>query len=164
MMTRLRTAAQAALLCGAALVAAAATAQEKEATAMRLKYAGSYESDQFLKEPVVRAELQRLLGPELRHLQQNLNVAGAIDLVGGVLSFSGNAPHKGTEEEAVVCVVPPGQMVEAAIFSRGAVTVFTKAAQYDHTTLCIKDWITLANSRHADRMKQPRNVRVLNPR
>lgn len=164
MKIRLLTAARAALLCGAAFVASAPMAQEKEATAMRVKYAGSYESDQFLKEPVVRGELQRLLGPELRHLQQNLNVAGAIDLVGGVLSFSGNAPHKGTEEEAVVCVVPPGQMVEAAIFSRGAVTVFTKAARYDETTLCIKDWITLANSRHADRMKQPRNVRVVNPR
>lgn len=159
-----RTVARLVLLGAATLLAGAATAQEKEAAAMRIKYAGSYETDQFLKEPPVRAELQRLLGAQRGHLQQNLNVAGGIDLVGGVLSFSGNAPHKGTEEEAVVCVIPPGKVVEAAIFSRGAVTVFAKDAQYDNVSLCIKDWITLANSRHADRMKQPRNVRVITPR
>lgn len=164
MKTRHRAAVQAALLCAAALASGAATAQGKEAEVMRIKYAGSYESDPFLKEPAVRAALQRLLGPELRHLQQNLNVAGSIDLVGGALSLSGNAPHKGTEEEAVVCVVPPGQLVEAAIYSRGAVTVFAKDPSYVNATLCIKDWITLANSRHADRLKQPRNVRMVNPR
>ena len=153
-----------ALLCASVLLAGTAAAQDKEAAAMRIKYAGSDVSDFLLKEPPVRAELQRLVGAELRHLQQNLNVSSGIDMVGGALSVSGNAPHKGTEEEAVVCVVPPGKRVEAAIFSRGAVTVFAKDPRYENATLCIKDWITLVNSRHADRMQQPRNVRVMAPR
>lgn len=33
---------------------------------------------------------------------------------------------------------------------------------YD-ASLCITDWMTLANSRHADRVQQPANVRVVKP-
>jgi len=85
-------------------------------------------------------------------------------LIHGILSLSGNAPHQGTEEEAVVCVVPFNMMVEAAILSKGTVTLFTRAEKYENTTLCIKDWITLANSRHVDRIERPANVRVVTPR
>jgi hypothetical protein len=133
------------------------------ARAMLLRYAGSYDSAPLLQEPVVRAELARLLGPERGHLERNLDVSGSVDVIGGVLAVSGNAPHRGTEEEAVVCVVPPGSAVEAAILSRGVVTVFTRAPDYAQVTLCVKDWITLANAGHADRLKQPGNVRLAAP-
>lgn len=133
--------------------------------AMIAKYAGSYDTDAFLKEPAVRVELQKLLGPELKHLMHNLNVRGAVDLSGQTLSVNGNAPHQGTEEEAIVCVtvLPLKTIVEAAILSKDTVTVFTRAEKYEYATICIKDWITLANSRHADRLAQPANVRVVTP-
>ena len=155
-----------AAVCAAALVAGAATAQGPEAAARaRLaKYAGSYDTDALLREPAVRAELRKLLGPQLKHLVNNLNVKGSVDVIGGALSISGNAPHQGTEEEAVVCVVPINMMLEAAILSRGAITVFTRAEKYEYAMLCIKDWVTLANSGHVDRLKQPANVRVAKPR
>ena len=99
------------------------------------------------------------------HLLRNLNVRGAVDLSGETLSVNGNAPHQGTEEEAIVCVtvLPLKTIVEAAIFSKGAVTVFTRAEKYEYSSICIKDWITLANSGHADRFVQPANVRVVKP-
>ena len=151
----------------AALFASATAAQGDEATqrAMIAKYVGSDDTDAFLKEPVVRAELQKLLGPELKHLMHNLNVKGTVDLIHGSLSLSGNAPHQGTEEEAVVCVTVllSNVNVEAAILSKDTVMVFTRAEKYDGTTLCIKDWITLANSRHVGRVEQPANVRVITP-
>ena len=128
------------------------------------QWAGSYETDAFLRQPAVSAELQSLVGGELDHLFRNLNVRGAIDVIGSTLSLSGNAPHQGTEEEAVVCVTPGRMVVEAAILSRDTVTVYTRAKQYEHTSLCIKDWITLANSRHADRLVRPPNVHVVRPR
>jgi hypothetical protein len=53
--------------------------------------------------------------------------------------------------------------VEAAILSKGAVTVYTRAEKYEYATICIKDWITLVNSGHADRFVQPANVRVVKP-
>lgn len=66
--------------------------------------------------------------------------------------------HQGTEEEAIVCVMAGIMKVEAAILSKDTGTVFTRAEKYENTSLCIKDWITLANSHHADRFEQPANV------
>lgn len=167
-MTGIRAIGWAAIIGLAALFVSATAAQGDEATqrAMIAKYAGSDDTDAFLKEPAVHGELQKLLGPELKHLMHNLKVKGAVDLIHGSLSLSGNAPHQGTEEEAVVCVTVllTSMNVEAAILSKDTVTVFTRAEKYDGTTLCIKDWITLANSRHVGRVEQPANVRVVGPR
>lgn len=151
----------------AGLFSSAIAAQGDEATqrAMIVKWAGNYDTDAFLRLPAVRKELQKLLGSELEHLMHNLGVRGAVDLSGQTLSLSGNAPHQGTEEEAVVCVTVllSSVNVEAAILSKDTVMVFTRAEKYDGTTLCIKDWITLANSRHVGRVEQPANVRVITP-
>lgn len=129
--------------------------------AMIAKWAGNYDTDAFLRQPAVRSELQKLLGSELEHLMHNLNVRGPVDLSGQTLSVNGNAPHQGTEEEAIVCVTPGNLSVEAAILSKETVTVYTRAEKYEYASICIKDWITLANSRHADRFTQPSNVRVV---
>lgn len=166
MMTDFRFLGWVAVIGVAVVFASATAAQGDEATsrAMLAKYAGSYDTDAFLKEPAVRAELLKLLGAEMNHLVHNLSVKGSVDLIGATLSVSGNAPHQGTEEKAVVCVTPFNMMVEAAaILSKGAVTVFAHAERYEDATLCIKDWITLANSGHVGRVEQPANVRVVRP-
>lgn len=138
-------------------------ARASAAQAMIVKWAGSYDTDAFLRLPAVRSDLQKLLGPELEHLMHNLNVRGAVDLNGQTLSVNGNAPHQGTEEEAIVCVGAWNMAVEAAILSKETVTVYTRAEKYEYASICIKDWITLANSRHADRFTQPSNVRMVPP-
>lgn len=139
-----------------------ARAREAQAKALLAKYTaspGRDDSDAMLKEPAVQAELKRLVGGQLPKLLQNINVRGSIAYDGGSLVIAGNAPHKGGEEEGVVCVNPysPG-LVEAAIFSRGRITVFASAEKYEYLTLCVKDWITQVNSGHRDRMAQPKNV------
>ncbi len=53
--------------------------------------------------------------------------------------------------------------VAAAILSKGVVTVFTRAERYEYTTICIRDWITLANSGHVGCWEQPANVQVVKP-
>jgi hypothetical protein len=133
--------------------------------AMIAKWAGSYNTEGFLKEPTVRTELQKLLGSELSHLMDNLNVRGGVDLSGETLSVNGNASHQGTEEEGIVCVtvLPLKTIVEAAILSKGTVTVFAQEEKYENASICLKDWITLVNSGHADRFTQPANVRVSSP-
>lgn len=143
--------------------ATVAMGDEAGPRAMIAKWAGNDDTDAFLRLPGVRTELQTLLGSELGHLMHNLNVRGTVDLTGQTLSVNGNAPHQGTEEEAIVCVMAGSVVVEAAILSKETVTVFTRAANYESATLCIKDWITLANSRHADRFTQPANVRMVPP-
>jgi len=142
-----------------------AKAREAQAKALLAKYTaapGRDDSEGLLKEPAVRAELQRVVGNQLPKLMQNTNVRGSIAYDGGSLVVSGNAPHKGGEEEGVICVNPysPG-LVEAAIFSRGKITVFAAAEKYEYLSLCVKDWITQVNSGHRDRTTQPKNVSVV---
>jgi hypothetical protein len=149
-----------ALMAAALLAVADSHAQSGDAAAQAFlkRYAGSYDTDAFLREPAVRSGLQKLLGRDLPKLEQNLEVRADVGLVGGSLSLAGNASHGGGEEEAVVCVAPSGRNVEAAIYSRGRVTAYGGGGRYDNLTLCIKDWITLARSQHVDRLKQPGDV------
>jgi len=142
-----------------------AKARETQAKALLAKYTaapGRDDSEGLLKEPAVNAELKRAVGNQLPKLMQNTNVRGAIAYDGGSLVVSGNAPHTGAEEEGVICVNPysPG-LVEAAIFSRGKITVFAAAEKYEYLSLCVKDWITQVNSGHRDRTTQPKNVSVV---
>jgi hypothetical protein len=149
----------------AMLAATSALAQASGAPARPLlkKYIGNPDTDALLKEPAVRARLESMLGTQLSRLMHNLSVRGDVELIGGALALRGNADHRGGEEEAIVCISDfgPVPLVEAAIFSKGRVTVFAKAPQYDYLMLCVKDWITQVNSGHRDRMTQPKNVRVV---
>ena len=142
-----------------------AQAREAQAKALLAKYTaypGRHDTDGLLKEPAVKAALQKVVGAQLPKLLQNINVRGDVAYDGGSLVINGNAPHKGGEEEGVVCVSPysPG-LVEAAIFSKGKVSVFATAEKYEFLTLCVKDWITQVNSGHRDRFTQPKNVQVI---
>ena len=124
------------------------------------KYIGSPYTDGLLREPAVRAELQRLVGAQLPKLLKNLDVKGDVELVSGSLVVSGNASHGGGEEEGIVCVFAHSGGVEAGIASKGRITVFTKAGNYEEASICIKDWITQMNSGHRDRFQQPKNVQL----
>lgn len=123
-----------------------------------LDYVGSYESNQLLADPRVAPLLQRVAGDQLEHLRENINVLGPVDLVSGWLKLAGNAPHAGTEEEAVICINPDRVEVQAAIFSKGKIMVLSEQTDYMNLPLCIKDWITQVNSLHHDRMVRPSNV------
>lgn len=131
-----------------------------EAPAALSRYAGSHDSEALLSEPAVRDELAVLAGDRLPRLLRALDVRGAIDLSGAFLSLAGNAPHRGGEEEAVVCVGVRRLEVHAAILDQRTVTVFTRESRYGFLPQCIKDWITLANSGHRDRLEQPPNVEL----
>jgi hypothetical protein len=127
-----------------------------------LGYAGTYDTDQFFSDPRVSDPLSEVADADLDRLQRNLSVRGSIDLISGWLAVAGNAPHAGTEEEAVVCIHPDSGNAHAAIFSKGAISVLTMESDYVHLPLCVKDWITQVNSRHLDRLTQPDNTRLVN--
>ena len=160
-----RTGGAALALVASLVLAAAALAQGSAAPTRPLlkKYIGNPDTDALLKEPAVRAQLEAMLGKQLPVLIRNLNVKGDVELIGGALALSGNAPHKGGEEEAIVCIADAGPVpyVEAAIFSKGKVTIFTKSPQYEGLSICVKDWVTQVNSGHRDRFMQPKNVQLV---
>jgi len=130
---------------------------------LQSRYVGQPNGDILLKEPVVRAQLDAQVGRQLPRLLRNLNVASDVELIGGALAVSGNAAHQGGEEEAIVCITEVGTapLVEAAIFSKGRISIYAKAAQYEYLMRCVKDWVTQVNSGHRDRMVQPKNVQLL---
>jgi hypothetical protein len=124
------------------------------------EFANSDDTDAFLRHARIRPQLEQLLGAELPHLEINLDVRGSVDVISGWLSVSGNAPHQGTIEEAIVCVSVYNLDVTAAILSDGIITAYARGSTYDNLPRCITDWITLANSGHKDRLEQPPNVRM----
>lgn len=136
--------------------------EEAETPANELvsRYCGSYDTDALLREPFVNERLVSLLGPEMDHFMENLNVRGSVDLVSGALSVAGNAAHHGGEEEAVLCVSTYNRDVSAALLSDGVITIYSSASDYQSLNLCIKDWVTQANSGHNDRFVAPANVRM----
>jgi len=155
----------AAVAAVALLAATGALAQTGSAPtrALMKKYVGTPNSHEMLKEPTVRPQLEAMLGKQLPTLMRNLDVRGDVDLIGGALAINDNANHKGGEQEAIVCISDfgPVPLVEAAIYSKGRVTIFTKAPQYEYLMLCVKGWVTQVNSGHRDRMTQPKNVQVV---
>lgn len=150
------------LWSAAITVLAGATAQAQNPPPLR-KYVGSPDYPALLKEPAVKARLQAVVGKQLPTLMRNLNVAGDMGLVSGAITISGNAPHKGGEEEGVICVAEYDGTPQAAILSKGRITVFAKDNNYDGVMVCIKDWITQVNSGHRDRFTQPKNVQFGKP-
>lgn len=127
-------------------------------------YAGTYDTDALLRDPRIRGPLAALVGEALPRLLENLDVRGAVDLVGGWLQISGNAPHHGGEEEAVVCVATYDGRVAAAILSEGKIVAYSGSGSYDDLPICVKDWIPLAASGHRDRMRRPEGVTMGGPR
>jgi len=148
----------------AAWMALAATTAQAQGNAPPLrKYVGSPDYPALLKEPAVKAKLQAVVGKQLPALMRNIDVTGDMGLVSGAITISGNASHKGGEEEGVICVAEYDGTVQAAILSKGRITVFAKDAKYDGLMICIKDWITQVNSGHRDRFAQPKNVQFSKP-
>jgi hypothetical protein len=144
--------------------AARPAARPTTGAALVRKYANTDLGFRLLNEPRVRAVLVHLLGNHLQQLERNLDVSGPVDLIGGSLSVSGNAPHQGGEEEGIVCVASYDLSVYAAILSGGTIEVFTAADSYAALSQCIKDWITQVNSGHRDRFEPPTNVRIVTRR
>jgi hypothetical protein len=141
----------------AAFALAATLAHGQSAPPLR-KYVASPDYPALLKEPMVKVQLLAVVGKALPALMRNLSVAADVEWIGGALAVHGNAPHGGGEEEAVICVSEYDGKTQAAMLSKGRISVFAKDARYDDLMVCIKDWITQVNSGHRDRFAQPKNV------
>lgn len=129
------------------------------------RYVGTWELDELLREPSVQPELRALLGDDLERLINNISVRGPVGVYGGALTVMGNAPHRGGEEEAVLCIqlVDADSEVHAAIFSGGRVTIRSRQPRYDFLPICIRDWVALVSTGHRYRMRQPDHVDMVVP-
>jgi hypothetical protein len=151
-----------ALVLGACNAPSAASQGCEGALVRLMPYAGSYDADAVLNDPDVAAALARLMGGELAHLQANINVRGAVDLVECHLVVQGNADHAGGEEDGIVAVSVYAGTVAAAVHSGGGTAVYVDG-DYSAVPLSIKDWLAVIESGYRYRADPPANARVVPP-
>lgn len=138
---------------------------EDEARILLQRYVASWDLDALLAEPLVARELQALPAEAREQLLHNLSVRGTIDVYGGALSIMGNAPHRGGEDEALLCIEVLGGAVRlhAAILSGGRVTVHTRGERYDYLPICVRDWVAVVSTGHHYRFRPPANLEMVRP-
>jgi len=105
-----------------------------------MSYVNTYNAGKLLADPVVKPQLARLVGSQLRHLETNLNVRGPIGVSGGMLTISGNAPHQGLFENGFLSVSLYNGEVYAGILSRGRIDVYGRQPGYSQLPDAVRQW------------------------
>ncbi|MCW2391845.1 hypothetical protein M2336_000229 [Sphingobium sp. B1D7B] len=93
------------------------------------KYPGSYAKDNIdlLDRGAVATALKARLGPKMDVLRTNLSVVTPLKRVGNYYYLSGNAQHKGGEEQAYIMIDPARRAVQVGLWERGKLSVYAPA-------------------------------------
>ncbi|TAM41685.1 MAG: hypothetical protein EPN32_07290 [Rhodanobacter sp.] len=137
-------------------------------------YAGKYRADDnLLDAPTLAARLARLPGKERAHLQRNLDVSGPARLDACHLIVTGNAPHMGTEQDAMLEVDLASGVAIAAIHGGGRIDVYVLADQvaaapsWEALPKTMREWAVRADmgfpAQPPRNLAQPRSVRLHAP-
>lgn len=129
-------AAMPALIAPQAIPAAAAQTQEAgtplewtNLSAMVGRYPGNYskEAIDLFDKGSIAAALRTMLGAKADVLETNLSVTGPLERHGNIYYISGNAPHKGGEEQAYVLIDAVKRVIQVGIWEKGKLTVYAPA-------------------------------------
>lgn len=91
-----------------------------------LTYLNSYNTQQFINDPLIKTQLKKLLGSELNHLKKNLDVHIVIGLSHGMIFVYGNAIHQGNSENGFLGINLYDGTVSAGLLTEGKIKVFCK--------------------------------------
>lgn len=121
---------------------------------------GRYDYETVLNDKRIHAQLAVLLNDkELKHLLKNLEVRGGMGFDDDCLALSGNAEHKGGEEEAFVNVCLHKGDVRVAILSGQTIMVYAQEKlRYKDLTRMMRSWIYTAKNRQV--LEQPSFVEM----
>jgi hypothetical protein len=112
------------------------------------KFIGTYQTDDFLNDQAISSRLKRLVGKDLALIRKNLSVRGSIDLTSCNLVVSGNAPHGGLDENAIVSFDLTTGEVCAGIrseSSNGEIAIYSGSKNFSTLPFAIKLWIYYIN-------------------
>ena len=146
-----------------ALLVSAMFAQTKNDLSHLKQYGGEYYSEQVLEDAKVNPVLKKMMGKEYKHLRDNLNVTGAVDIIAGAIVIQGNADQNGGEEMAILDINIYSTVIRAAIYSKGKITIYSskasdeyfKSTDYSSIPISIKDWIAVVSTNLEYRFKKP---------
>ena len=127
-----------------------------------MSYVNTYDSQKLLTDPVVKPQLAHIMGPQLTHLESNLDVHGPLGVDGGGLTLRGNAEHRGGEEEGFVFVDLNSGEVYACLLTNGRFEVYGKQLKFDYLPDGVRHWIFLTWASVNLKGTQPPNV-VMHP-
>jgi hypothetical protein len=93
------------------------------------KYPGGYSADNIdlFDKGAVAAALKSRMGSKMEVLKTNLSVTGGLERQGNLYFVSGNAQHKGGEEQAYVLIDPARRAVQVGLWEKGKLTVYAPA-------------------------------------
>lgn len=141
-------------LAGASAVASPACMAKGGRPSPMLAYVGSDAAGRnLLAAPAVAASLARLPVSVRAHFERNLDVSGPVDLIGCHLVLSGNAPHLGGEEDAIVDVDLYSGAVTVGIHGRGRTDIYLDPRTavsphgdaYGAVSEAVRQWAVLAD-------------------
>ena len=126
-------------------------------------YAGMHRTGQdLLSAPDIEARLARLPGNDQLPLKRNLDASGPVQLDACHLVVSGNAPHMGTEQDAMLDVDLASGTVIAAIHAGGRIDIYvladpaSGAPRWDALPRAMREWAVRADMGFPK--QQPRNL------
>jgi beta-lactamase class D len=131
-----------------------------------LAYAGSYDTEAFLADKLVGPPLARLLGRELAHLKNNINVRGEAMYASGVVYVEGNAPHQGGLEHGFVGIEVHSGTIHAAMLTQGKIVLYSSSRQpLDKNALptALRDWVLKTWAYVSLDGRTPPNVEIVAP-
>ncbi len=90
------------------------------------RYIGTTKYEAVFNDPFVRRAMEKLLGDNVSHLLQNMEVRSPIESEGSELALWGNKAHEAHLENAILIVDIYDGTIHAGIFSNGQTTIFSK--------------------------------------
>lgn len=163
------------MLLATSAIASAAAAACTGPYADLQSYAGKYlaEPTDLLSAAPVVTRLQHLSATERLHLRRNLSVSGPVELDACHLIVSGNAPHRGTEEDAIVDFDLASGTLIAAIHTRGRTDVYliteapSATPDWQALPMTVQAWAVRADMGFPEQLPpqlvQPRSVHLHAP-
>ncbi len=106
------------------------------------EYIGTYNYEAVLSDEEVSAKLSSILGGELERFQKNLSVHGPIGFSGRCLILTGNAPHRGFDENAYLNICLSRGSVDIVLTGDGAIQVYSEKSRFQHLDWMLRSWIT----------------------
>src|SRR3546814_2642375 len=96
---------------------------------------GKYQGDfDLFGSGAIAAELKRQLGGKLEVLRRNLQVGSPLRREGDVYYLSGNAPHRGGEDQAYILFDAGHRALQVGLWENGKLGIHSTPRSEEHTS------------------------------